>query len=149
MSYHESFRPRDTLAVASVLILTGILYVHGGKLAAMFGLSTIVVWLFVPPVFAFAVGQAGLAVSLTSAPAPAIAIGTLALLGLLVGDPDVPSSVRSWTGAIVGSGLVAAAIIGIIPHSMAIASLVSVGGFCVLGYVTHRYGLPTQRQERT
>jgi len=101
----RSLQQRDGLGIGSLLALTGVLYTAGGHVTAAFGLAAAGAWLLGPPVFAFVLGQTGLAVVLTPASPALLAVGEVALLGLLFSDVAVQRRFRrgvwrsSWAGS--------------------------------------------------
>ena len=142
MKIPRSLQPRDALGFGSLIGLTALLYTTGGQLAAAFGVAAIGAWLLGPPVFAFAIGQAGVAVVFTPADLSTLAAGELALLGLLLSDVDVPSPFHNWSVAVLLGGLVAAAVVGVLAleRSLTTAAAVSVVGVGTVVYAVHRYG---------
>jgi len=100
----RSLQQRDGLGIGSLLALTGVLYTAGGHVTAAFGLAAAGAWLLGPPVFAFVLGQTGLVVVLTPASPALLAVGEVALLGLLFSDVAVPAPVPAESGGPLGRG---------------------------------------------
>jgi len=71
-----------------------------------------------PPVFAFVLGQTGLAVVLTPASPALLAVGEVALLGLLFSDVAVPAPVPAWSLAVLLGGVVGGAAVLALPTSI-------------------------------
>lgn len=137
-------RPRDWmrvgngLAVVATAVLLGYL---GGLSGIAFGVVAGVSWVLGPPVFAFVLGQAGLAAIATPPYSWLVVATECALIAVLLTDSRIP-----WTIQSRGIGLLAAAGLttGIwLAQPMALWS-VAIGCLtliAVLTYGVHRYEL--------
>jgi|GEM_PF-1939918 hypothetical protein len=137
----RSLQQRDGLGIGSLLALTGVLYTAGGHVTAAFGLAAAGAWLLGPPVFAFVLGQTGLAVVLTPASPALLAVGEVALLGLLFSDVAVPAPVPAWSLAVLLGGVVGGAAVLALPTSIPLAATVILTGIGAVSYSVHRYAL--------
>lgn len=134
---------RTSLAVVliALLVTTGTLFVLGGFPGLLFGLGATLVWLLAPPVFAFAVGQAGVAAVVSIPYPPLIVVAELALLTILIGDNQLPATLRTWTLPVLGSTIVAVGVWTVSSYSLTAAAGFTLAGLAVLTYALHRYEL--------
>lgn len=129
------------LGVLGLLITGCVLFVLGGLPGLLFGLVAATTWILVPPAFAFAVGQAGVAAVATPPYPPLLVIVEIALLAVLVSDTHLSANVQSQIIPALGIVLVAAGAWGASAHSLAAAAVVCLAGLTTLIYAVHRYEL--------
>lgn len=136
-------RSRRSVAVGAVAATgtVGVLFVLGGVPGLLFGLAATAAWVVAPPVFAFAVGQAGLAAVVEAPFPPVVAIGELTVLAFLFSDPDLPLTARTWALPALGTAVLAGIVWAAVGEGLAAVGVVCLAGLAVLAYAVHRYEL--------
>lgn len=134
-------RPQQLINLGAVLSVAAVLALLGGVPGLLFGVAAFIAWLVGPPIFAFIFGQAGLAAVTTSPYTPLVGITEIALVGIVISDPEIPLRPRTQGVALTG-GLTLAGIIWLLrTDAIWTGALISLGGFGVLLYAVHRYEL--------
>jgi len=137
----RTLQPRDALGGVSLVALTVLLYTAGGSVSLLFGLTAALAWLFGPPLFAFVLGQAGVAAFAPSMSLPTFILVELAVVLLLFGDVAIDSPIHNWSRAVLLGGIVAitTAVVLTVQSSLLAAGAVCLGAFGVLIYAVDRY----------
>jgi hypothetical protein len=141
---------RNTLQwFTSLLILAAVVIALtelGGVLGGLFALTTVIVWVTAPPVFAFAIAQAGVAALSTPPITLRIMAVELVVLAMVLTDTTLTITVRSHGPAICALAITTGVLWLVQPHPIWIGSLVALTGLGLLVYATHRYELFTTHQ---
>lgn len=134
--------PRDlALGTGALLGVTGALFVLGGVPGLLFGLVAAAAWTLTAPVFAFVIGQAGIAAVVDAPYPPLVVAAEFAVLALLVSDRSLPPTARTWGVPVLGSTALGLGVWVAYSHSLAAAAVLCLAGATALTYAVHRYEL--------
>lgn len=138
----EDETPRRSLASAglAVVVAAGVVLL-GGLPGVVVAACLLAAWYALPAPFAFAVGAAGLPLVASTAGAVPLAAGALGLLGMLALRTRSTSRVRTATGTLFGTGVLAALTVALERAGWSPLALAS--ALCLLvaltAYGVHRY----------